>query len=110
MKRNRGVKDRQKVINRVVKFVDREQAVTGFLGHLTYDGSWQFLWADTFEELRAFEQHAAVLQQMQTRVEEKMGFGVGFPGGLSQDAVEHTLSGRLGLPPGGQIQRKQSPQ
>jgi hypothetical protein len=59
----------------------------------------------TFEELRAFQQHAAVLQGMQARVEEKLGLGVDFPGGISQDSVEHTLSGKLGVPPGGRLKQ-----
>lgn len=59
----------------------------------------------TFEELRAFEEHAAVLKGLQARVEEKLGLGVDFPGGISQASVEHTLSGKLGVPPGGQLKK-----
>jgi len=59
----------------------------------------------TFEELREFQQHAAVLQGMQARVEEKLGLGVDFPGGISQDSVDHTLGGKLGVPPGGRLKQ-----
>jgi len=54
MKRFRGIQERRKVINRVIKFVDEQQpSLPPEIGHLTYDGGWQFLWADTLEALRA---------------------------------------------------------
>ena len=54
MKQYRGIQERRKVINRVINFVDAQQESTSpELGHLTYDGEHQFLWADTMEALRA---------------------------------------------------------
>ena len=54
MKYNAGIQERRKVINRVVEFVEAQQRSTpSELGHLTYDGGMQFLWADMFEALRA---------------------------------------------------------
>jgi predicted RND superfamily exporter protein len=54
MKRSRGIQERRKVINRVIKFVDEQQpSLPMEIGHLTYDGGRQFLLADTMEELRA---------------------------------------------------------
>jgi predicted RND superfamily exporter protein len=53
MKWNSGIQERRKVINRVIKFVEaQQQSIQGELGHLSYDGGEQFLWADTFETLR----------------------------------------------------------
>ena len=54
MKLYRGIQERRKVINRVVKFVEaQQQSMPPELGHLTYDGGVQFLMADMFEALRA---------------------------------------------------------
>ncbi|KAH8095328.1 hypothetical protein JL720_2621 [Aureococcus anophagefferens] len=54
MKLNRGIRARKKVINRVVKFTEARQGLLPAQGgHLSYDGAWQFLWCDTFIELRA---------------------------------------------------------
>ena len=54
MKWNRGIQERRKVINRVIDFVEAQQeSASSELGHLTYDGGEQFLWADMFEALRA---------------------------------------------------------
>ena len=54
MKLNRGIRARKKVINRVVKFTEAQQGLLPAQGgHLSYDGAWQFLWCDTFIELRA---------------------------------------------------------
>ena len=54
MKWNNGIQERRKVINRVIKFVEaQQQSMPVELGHLTYDGEQQFLWADTMEALRA---------------------------------------------------------
>ena len=54
LKDNGPIRERQAVINRVIKFVDAQQGVVSpDLGHLSYDGGWQFLWADTMAELRA---------------------------------------------------------
>ena len=53
MEWNRGIQERRKVINRVIKFVEaQQQSIPAELGHLTYDGGMQFLWADMFEALR----------------------------------------------------------
>ena len=53
MKWNSGLQERRKVINRVIKFVEAQQQSTpSELGHLTYDGGFGFLWADTMEALR----------------------------------------------------------
>jgi hypothetical protein len=54
MQQYRGIQERRKVINRVIKFVEaQQQSIPVELGHLTYDGEHHFLWADTFETLRA---------------------------------------------------------
>ena len=54
MEWNSGIQERRKVINRVIKFVEaQQQSIPVELGHLTYDGGIQFLWADMFEALRA---------------------------------------------------------
>ena len=54
MKQYSAIQERRKVINRVIHFVDRQQPpVPPELGHLSYDGGWEFLWTDTFEALRA---------------------------------------------------------
>ena len=54
MKQYRGIQERRKVINRVINFVDGQQPpLPPELGHLTYDGGWEFLWTYTFEALRA---------------------------------------------------------
>ena len=38
----------------MIKFVNEQQpSLPPEIGHLTYDGGWQFLWADTLEALRA---------------------------------------------------------
>ena len=51
---NCGIQERRKVINRGIKFVEaQQQSIPVELGHLTYDGGLQFLWADTLEALRA---------------------------------------------------------
>ena len=48
MRYNSGLQERRKVINRVINFVDaQQQSIPPELGHLTYDGGWEFLWADT---------------------------------------------------------------
>jgi len=53
MEWNSGLQERREVINRVINFVDAQQESTPpELGHLTYDGEHQFLWADTMEALR----------------------------------------------------------
>ena len=53
MKLGSGIQERREVINRVIKFVEaQQQSIPPELGHLTYDGSWEFLWADTYETLR----------------------------------------------------------
>ena len=54
MKQYRGIQERRKVINRVIKFVEaQQQSIPVELGHLTYDGGMQFLWTDSMEALRA---------------------------------------------------------
>ena len=54
MKQYRSIQERRKVINRVINFVDGQQPpLPPELGHLTYDGGFEFLQADTFEALRA---------------------------------------------------------
>jgi hypothetical protein len=54
MKQFRGIQERRKVINRVIKFAEaQQQSLPAELGHMTYDGGFEFLWADTFETLRA---------------------------------------------------------
>ena len=54
MKKYSAIQERRKVINHVINFVDGQQlSVPPELGHLTYDGEQQFLWADTMEALRA---------------------------------------------------------
>ena len=50
---NGGIQERREVINRVIKFVEaQQQSIPEELGHLTYDGEFQFHWADTMEALR----------------------------------------------------------
>ena len=44
---------------------------------------------------------------MKQRAADKMGFDVKFPGGVSSDAMQHTLDGRFGVPPGGVIAPRQ---
>ena len=54
MKQYSSIQERREVINRVIHFVDGQQPpLPPELGHLTYDGGWDFLWTDTFEALRA---------------------------------------------------------
>ena len=54
MKKYSAIQERRKVINHVIHFVDGQQPpLPPELGHLTYDGGWEFLWTDTFEALRA---------------------------------------------------------
>ena len=49
-----GIQERREVIKRVIKFVEaQQQKMPVELGHLSYDGEHQFLWADTMEALRA---------------------------------------------------------
>ena len=57
----------------------------------------------TFKDLREFESHTKVLDGMKQRAAEKMGFEIGFPNGVSVDAMQHTLDGAFGVPPGGRI-------
>ena len=54
MKKYSAIQERRKVINHVIHFVDGQQPpLPPELGHLTYDGGWDFLWTDTFEAVRA---------------------------------------------------------
>lgn len=54
----------------------------------------------TFGELREFERSTSILQQMQKRVGDALGKDISFPGGVSQESIQHSLNGTLGLPPG----------
>ncbi|TNE44489.1 MAG: hypothetical protein EP343_29870 [Deltaproteobacteria bacterium] len=54
----------------------------------------------TFNEVREFERNAEILQDMQKRVAEKLGMDVTFPNGISQEAIDFTLQGKFGIPPG----------
>lgn len=61
----------------------------------------------SFGEIRAFERNAAMLQDMQKRISERLGMDISFPNGISQEAIDFTLSGKLGIPPGAKIQPRQ---
>lgn len=54
----------------------------------------------TFQEMRDFERNAQMLQAMQQRVAEKLGMDISFPNGISQEAIDFTLQGKFGIPPG----------
>lgn len=54
----------------------------------------------SFDEMREFERNADLLQAMQQRVAEKLGMDVTFPNGISQEAIDFTLQGKFGIPPG----------
>lgn len=54
----------------------------------------------SFQDMRQFEQNAQMLQAMQQRVAEKLGMDITFPNGISQEAIDFTLQGKFGLPPG----------
>ncbi len=58
----------------------------------------------TFAELRQFEQHVQTLQRMQEEIARKLGVDVTFPGGISQASIDHTLQGKMGVPPGGKLE------
>jgi len=40
------------------------------------------------------------LQRMQAETEQRLGIQIDFPQGMSQDAIQHMLDGKLGFPPG----------
>ncbi|MCB9650269.1 MAG: hypothetical protein H6730_27325 [Deltaproteobacteria bacterium] len=54
----------------------------------------------TFGEVESFERNARVLQRMQAETEQRLGIQIDFPQGMSQDAIQHMLDGKLGFPPG----------
>lgn len=57
-----------------------------------------------FEDLRRFESAARTLQSMQKEAEAKLGVRIRFPDGISRAAIQHTLEGRLGFPPGAKLE------
>jgi hypothetical protein len=58
-----------------------------------------------FNELRDFEAATKVMNDFQAQIRERLGFDVIFPNGISQAAIQHTLDGKFGIPPGGVISR-----
>ena len=63
----------------------------------------------TFAELREFEQHLVVLQQLQKEIGQRLGLDISFPAGVSRASIEHTLNRRLGPPPGARLTPRQAP-
>ena len=57
----------------------------------------------SFQELRTFEAASKVAQEYQKEVSQRLGFDIVFPKGISQAAIQHTLDGKFGIPPGGVI-------
>lgn len=57
----------------------------------------------TFNEVNEFQRQAEILEGLQRRIAEKLGMEVTFPNGISQEAIDFTLQGKFGIPPGAKL-------